>query len=78
MQTLVQADWEPRPTEIVPNWAPHLVSPALVIVVLVTLLDHPGGSQPTDDGGDHDLTLNTYLTLPCAEIPFVSNTVLIR
>ena len=28
-QTLVQVDWEPGPTEIVPNWAPHLLRPAL-------------------------------------------------
>ena len=23
LQTLVQVHWEPGPTEIVPNWAPH-------------------------------------------------------
>ena len=29
LQTLVQVDWEPGPTEIVSNWAPHLLRPAL-------------------------------------------------
>ena len=29
VQTLVQVDWEPGPTEIVPNWAPHLIRLAL-------------------------------------------------
>ena len=27
LQTLVQVDWEPGPTEIVPKWAPHLPRP---------------------------------------------------
>ena len=25
LQTLVQVDWDSGPTEIVPNWAPHLL-----------------------------------------------------
>ena len=29
LQTLVQVDWEPGPTEIVPNWVPHPLRPAL-------------------------------------------------
>ena len=28
VQTLVQVDWEPGPTEIVHKWAPQLLSPA--------------------------------------------------
>ena len=31
LQTLVQGDCEPGPTKIVPNWAPHLLRPALAI-----------------------------------------------
>ena len=31
LQTLVQVDWEPGPTEIVPNLAPHLLKPALCV-----------------------------------------------
>ena len=33
LQTLVQVDWEPGPTEIVPNWAPHRLRPALSIII---------------------------------------------
>ena len=29
LQTLVQVDWEPETTEIVLNWVPHLLRPAL-------------------------------------------------
>ena len=29
LHTVVQVDWEPGPTEIVANWAPHLQRPAL-------------------------------------------------
>ena len=45
LQTLVQVDWEPWPTEIAPSWAPHLLGPGLVgdafvccIAILLTLL----------------------------------------
>ena len=31
LQTLVQVDWEPGSTEIVPKWAPHLLRPALLV-----------------------------------------------
>ena len=31
LQTLLQVDWEPGPTEIVPNWAAHLLRPALTM-----------------------------------------------
>ena len=33
LQTLVQIDWEPGPTEIVPNLAPHLIRPALLAII---------------------------------------------
>ena len=35
LHILVQVDWEPGPTEIVPNWAPHLLRPALSVCVCV-------------------------------------------
>ena len=45
LQTLVQVDWEPWPTEIAPSWAPRLLGPGLVgdafvccIAILLTLL----------------------------------------
>ena len=42
LQTLVQVDWEPGQTEIVPNWALHLLRPApfacIVEVVMLFLL----------------------------------------
>ena len=31
LQTLVLVEWETGPTEIVPNWPPHLLRPALAI-----------------------------------------------
>ena len=37
VQTLVQVDWEPGPTEIVPNWAPHLLRPALTILQRISI-----------------------------------------
>ena len=39
VQTLVQVDWEPGPTEIIPNWAPHLLRPALVVEAVMNLCD---------------------------------------
>ena len=39
VQTLVQVDWEPGPTEIVPNWAPHIVRPALLSHYLSGVFD---------------------------------------
>ena len=43
LQTLLQVDWEPGPTKIVPNWAPHLLRPALAspLPILTPPYSHP-------------------------------------
>ena len=38
LQTLVQVNWEPGPTEIVPNWAPHLLRSGVHVHVYVVQL----------------------------------------
>ena len=38
LQTLVQVDWEPEATEIVPNWAPHLLRPAPTSLLFILLV----------------------------------------
>ena len=60
----MQVDWEPGPTEIVPNWTPHPLGRPLYhgidlrSTVLRTGVTSNAASEDDDDDGDDKININ--------------------